>query len=83
MAVPSESYNHGHHESVLRSHSWRTVENSAAYLAPYLTPGTTVLGRAVAPTAAAEASDGAYRRIRSLEFEVLQHKPRHFFKTFP
>ncbi len=43
MAVPSESYSHGHHESVLRSHSWRTVENSAAYLAPYLHSGTTVL----------------------------------------
>ena len=25
-------YVHGHHESVLRSHTWRTVENSAAYL---------------------------------------------------
>ena len=27
------TYTHGHHESVLRSHRWRTVENSAAYLA--------------------------------------------------
>ena len=26
------TYTHGHHESVLRSHRWRTVENSAAYL---------------------------------------------------
>ncbi|MBX3309920.1 MAG: class I SAM-dependent methyltransferase [Cryobacterium sp.] len=43
MAVPSENYSHGHHESVLRSHSWRTVENSAAYLAPFLHSGTTVL----------------------------------------
>jgi SAM-dependent methyltransferase len=31
-----ETYTHGHHESVLRSHSWRTVENSAAYLLPWL-----------------------------------------------
>src|SRR5262245_61716188 len=30
------TYTHGHHESVLRSHRWRTVENSAAYLIPYL-----------------------------------------------
>jgi SAM-dependent methyltransferase len=37
------TYTHGHHESVLRSHRWRTVENSAAYLMPELTPGTTVL----------------------------------------
>src|ERR1044072_9790480 len=32
-------YTHGHHESVLRSHKWRTVDNSAAYLAPHLTSG--------------------------------------------
>jgi len=36
-------YTHGHHESVLRSHRWRTVENSAQYLVPYLAPGTSVL----------------------------------------
>ncbi|ROS48412.1 methyltransferase domain-containing protein [Frigoribacterium sp. PhB24] len=36
-------YTHGHHESVLRSHSWRTVENSAAYLEPHLVPGVSVL----------------------------------------
>ena len=39
----TERYTHGHHESVLRSHSWRTVDNSAAYLAPYLRPGQRVL----------------------------------------
>jgi SAM-dependent methyltransferase len=37
------TYTHGHHESVLRSHKWRTVDNSAAYLAPYLAAGTNVL----------------------------------------
>ncbi|MFI7701301.1 class I SAM-dependent methyltransferase [Nonomuraea sp. NPDC049480] len=31
-------YTHGHHESVLRSHRWRTAENSAAYLLPHLKP---------------------------------------------
>lgn len=31
------SYTHGHHEAVLRSHRWRTAENSAGYLLPYLT----------------------------------------------
>jgi SAM-dependent methyltransferase len=36
-------YTHGHHQSVLRSHTWRTVENSAAYLAPHLGPGMRVL----------------------------------------
>lgn len=36
-------YTLGHHESVLRSHLWRTVENSAAYLLPHLAPGLRVL----------------------------------------
>jgi ubiquinone/menaquinone biosynthesis C-methylase UbiE len=36
-------YTHGHHESVLRSHRWRTAENSAGYLLDALTPGTRVL----------------------------------------
>jgi len=37
------TYTHGHHESVLRSHSWRTAKNSAAYLLPDLRPGMAVL----------------------------------------
>jgi SAM-dependent methyltransferase len=36
-------YTHGHHESVLRSHRWRTAENSAAYLLPFLEPGMRLL----------------------------------------
>ena len=36
-------YTHGHHESVLRSHRWRTAENSAGYLLPHLTPGVSLL----------------------------------------
>jgi len=36
-------YTHGHHESVLRSHRWRTAANSAAYLLPRLRPGLTLL----------------------------------------
>ncbi len=42
-------YTHGHHESVLRSHRWRTAENSAAYLLPYLTPGLTLLDVGAGP----------------------------------
>lgn len=41
MAEPR--YTHGHHESVLRSHSWRTAENSAAYLLPELGHGQSLL----------------------------------------
>ena len=37
------TYTHGHHESVLRSHTWRTAENSAAYLLPHLRPGQDLL----------------------------------------
>jgi SAM-dependent methyltransferase len=37
------TYTHGHHESVLRSHTWRTAENSAGYLLPHLRPGLSVL----------------------------------------
>ncbi|MEU2895969.1 methyltransferase domain-containing protein [Streptomyces sp. NPDC001273] len=36
-------YTHGHHESVLRSHTWRTAENSAGYLLGALRPGMRVL----------------------------------------
>jgi SAM-dependent methyltransferase len=43
MAARETVYTHGHHESVLRSHRWRTADNSAAYLLPYLRPGMTVL----------------------------------------
>lgn len=37
------TYTHGHQDSVLRSHRWRTAENSAAYLLPHLSPGMSVL----------------------------------------
>ncbi|HEY6623855.1 MAG TPA: methyltransferase domain-containing protein [Acidimicrobiales bacterium] len=36
-------YTHGHHESVLRSHTWRTAENSAAYLLSHLVAGMDLL----------------------------------------
>ena len=38
-----EVYTHGHHEAVLRSHTWRTAENSAGYLLPALRPGLDLL----------------------------------------
>ncbi|GAA3303534.1 methyltransferase domain-containing protein [Dactylosporangium vinaceum] len=42
-------YTHGHHESVLRSHRWRTAENSAAYLLPVLTDAMVVLDVGAGP----------------------------------
>ncbi len=47
MAVPAgtirASYTHGEHESVRRSHRWRTAENSAGYLLARLRPGNALL----------------------------------------
>src|SRR5260370_20466571 len=43
MPPRSETYLHGHHDSVLRSHRWRTAENSAGYLLGRLEPGMRVL----------------------------------------
>ncbi len=41
--VEPDTYTHGHHASVLRSHAWRTVDNSAGYLREHLKSGRTVL----------------------------------------
>ena len=43
MSPEPEAYVHGHHDSVLRAHRWRTVENSAAYLLPHLSQAARVL----------------------------------------
>ncbi|WP_442544538.1 methyltransferase domain-containing protein [Arthrobacter sp. KN11-1C] len=40
---PEDVYTHGHHESVVRAHASRTAENSAAFVIPHLTAGTSVL----------------------------------------
>lgn len=34
--MAEDTYTHGHHSSVLKSHTWRTAENSAGYLLPHL-----------------------------------------------
>jgi ubiquinone/menaquinone biosynthesis C-methylase UbiE len=39
----ADRYSHGHHESVLRSHQWRTAENSAGFLLAHLAPGRDLL----------------------------------------
>lgn len=49
MPITDERYLHGHHASVLRSHTWRTAENSAAYLLPRLRPGQRLLDLGCGP----------------------------------
>ena len=41
--MTDDVYTHGHHESVLRSHRWRTAENSAGYLLGHLRAGDRLL----------------------------------------
>jgi SAM-dependent methyltransferase len=56
--TPQNTYTHGHHESVLRSHRSRTAENSAAYLLPRLAPGQSVLDVGCGPgTITADLAD--------------------------
>lgn len=45
MAPKTESatYTHGHHASVVRSHSWRTASNSIGFLLPHLKPDMRIL----------------------------------------
>jgi ubiquinone/menaquinone biosynthesis C-methylase UbiE len=82
-----ETYTHGHAESVLRSHRWRTAANSAAYLIPHLRPGldlldvgcgpatlTADLARLVAPgrvTAVDSAPDAVALAERELAGQAL------------
>lgn len=44
-----DTYTHGHHESVLRSHTWRTAANSCAYLLPSLRAGMDLLDAGCGP----------------------------------
>ncbi len=54
----SDRYTHGHHESVLRTHAWRTAENSAGYLLPHLRGGQDVLDVGAGPgTITADLAD--------------------------
>ena len=57
------TYTHGHHESVLRSHRWRTAENSCAYLLPALQSDDTVLDVGCGP---ATITADLARRVRQV-----------------
>lgn len=43
MSPPEDVYTHGHADPVLRSHRWRTAENSAGYLLPHIREDAEIL----------------------------------------
>ncbi|GAA0729144.1 methyltransferase domain-containing protein [Dactylosporangium roseum] len=65
--MPSNVYTHGHHESVLRSHRWRTAENSAAYLLPVLRPHMTLLDVGAGPGTITADLAGRVGHVTALE----------------
>ncbi len=72
VTPPDDVYTHGHHESVLRSHQWRTAENSAGYLLDALAPGTRVLDVGLRP-------GHDHRRLRA----AGRARPRSSVSTAP
>jgi SAM-dependent methyltransferase len=62
-------YTHGHGESVLASHRWRTAQNSAAHLVPHLRAGQSLLDVGSGPgTITADLADlVAPGRVTALE----------------
>jgi SAM-dependent methyltransferase len=65
-------YTHGHHESVLRSHRWRTAENSAAYLLPHLNSGATLLDVGCGPGTITAELAGLVAPARVTALEVTE-----------
>jgi len=65
-------YTHGHHESVLRSHRWRTAENSAAYLLPHLNSGATLLDIGCGPGTITADLAGLVAPARVTALEVTE-----------
>jgi ubiquinone/menaquinone biosynthesis C-methylase UbiE len=79
-------YTQGHHESVLRSHRWRTAANSAGYLLPHLVEGAAVLDAGCGPGSITQeladlvGPDGSVLGIDNAE-EVIDLARREHFET--
>ncbi|CAD5138226.1 class I SAM-dependent methyltransferase [Microbacterium sp. NRRL B-14842] len=63
------SYTHGHHESVLRSHSVRDIANSAAYLRPHLTAETRLLDVGAGPGSITVDFAGVVAHVTATEID--------------
>jgi SAM-dependent methyltransferase len=63
-------YIHGHHESVLRSHRWRTAENSAGYLLPHLDRRHRLLDVGCGPGTITADLAGRVAHVTALEVTV-------------
>src|SRR5665647_3289004 len=79
--MTSDVYTHGHHESVLRSQSWRTAANSAAHLLPHLREGQQLLDVGCGPgaTCAARSTVMVPGHVIGVDTsaEVLERARRH------
>lgn len=63
------SYTHGHHESVLRSHNVRDIENSAGYLRAHLTAGTRLLDVGAGPGSITVDFAGVVAHVTATEID--------------
>ncbi|PRB07810.1 SAM-dependent methyltransferase [Microbacterium sp. MYb72] len=63
------TYTHGHHSSVLRSHSSRDISNSAEYLRPHLTPSTRLLDVGAGPGSITVDFAGLVARVTATEID--------------
>ena len=63
------TYTHGHHSSVLRSHSSRDISNSAEYLRPHLTPSTRLLDVGAGPGTITVDFAGLVARVTATEID--------------
>jgi ubiquinone/menaquinone biosynthesis C-methylase UbiE len=68
------TYTHGHHESVLRSHTWRTAANSAGYLLGHLDDGMTLLDVGCGPGTITADLAGRVRHVTAVDSsaEILE-----------
>lgn len=75
-----ESYTHGHQKPVLNSHQQRTIDNSAAYLRPYLASGMNLLDIGAGPGSITADFARLTGRVTATEIgeEELNLCKRHF-----